>query len=187
MDRATRIQHDAQDAPRPDRDRGGLALSAARDRARHLRELRQRGDDRTPQAAVRHRSDRQELPQRDHPGQLHLPHPRVRADGDGVLRRAATAPRSGTSIGSTPDSSGMSTSVSTPTTCGCSSIPRTSCRTTPTARSTSSTSSASRAIRGANSKASPTERTSTCQRTQSIPASTCRSTTRPPTPATCRT
>ena len=25
--------------------------------------------------------DRQELPQRDHPGQLHLPHPRVRADG----------------------------------------------------------------------------------------------------------
>jgi glycyl-tRNA synthetase len=30
---------------------------------------------------------RQELPQRDHPGQLHLPDPRVRADGDGVLRR----------------------------------------------------------------------------------------------------
>ena len=27
------------------------------------------------QAAVRHRPDRQELPQRDHPWQLHLPHP----------------------------------------------------------------------------------------------------------------
>ena len=40
------------------------------------------------EAAVRHRADRQELPQRDHPGQLHLPDPRVRADGDGVLRRA---------------------------------------------------------------------------------------------------
>ena len=40
------------------------------------------------EAAVRHRPDRQELPQRDHAGQLHLPHPRVRADGDGVLRRA---------------------------------------------------------------------------------------------------
>ena len=40
------------------------------------------------EAAVRHRPDRQELPQRDHARQLHLPHPRVRADGDGVLRQA---------------------------------------------------------------------------------------------------
>ena len=39
-----------------------------------------------PQAAVRHRADRQGLPQRDHAGQLHLPHARVRADGDRVLR-----------------------------------------------------------------------------------------------------
>ena len=44
------------------------------------------------EAAVRHRPDRQELPQRDHPGQLHLPDPRVRADGDGVLRRAGDRP-----------------------------------------------------------------------------------------------
>ena len=88
VDRAARIQHDAQDLPRPHRDRGGPALSASRDRAGHLRQLRQRGDHRAPQAAVRYRADRQELPQRDHPGQLHLPHPRVRADGDGVLRRA---------------------------------------------------------------------------------------------------
>ena len=43
----------------------------------------------TPQeAAVRHRPGRQELPQRDHARQLRLPHPRVRADGDGVLRAA---------------------------------------------------------------------------------------------------
>ena len=40
------------------------------------------------EAAVRHRPDRQVVPQRDHARQLHLPHPRVRADGDGVLRRA---------------------------------------------------------------------------------------------------
>jgi glycyl-tRNA synthetase len=39
-------------------------------------------------AAVRHRAGRQVVPQRDHPGQLHLPHARVRADGDGVLRPA---------------------------------------------------------------------------------------------------
>ena len=86
MDRAARLQHDAQDLPRPDRDRGGPALSASRDRAGHLRQLRERRDHRTP-APVRHRPDRQELPQRDHPRQLHLPHPRVRADGDGILRR----------------------------------------------------------------------------------------------------
>ena len=37
---------------------------------------------------LRHRPDRQGVPQRDHPGELHLPHPRVRADGDAVLRQA---------------------------------------------------------------------------------------------------
>ena len=36
-------------------------------------------------AAVRDRPDRQVLPERDHARQLHLPDPRVRADGDGVL------------------------------------------------------------------------------------------------------
>ena len=40
------------------------------------------------EGAVRHRPDRQGVPQRDHPGQLHLPDPRVRADGDAVLRQA---------------------------------------------------------------------------------------------------
>ena len=38
--------------------------------------------------AVWHRADRQGVPQRDHAGQLHFPHARVRADGDAVLRRA---------------------------------------------------------------------------------------------------
>ncbi len=43
--------------------------------------------------AVRHRPDRQILPQRDHARQLHLPHPRVRADGAGVLLQAGHRPR----------------------------------------------------------------------------------------------
>ncbi len=44
--------------------------------------------DHAPEAPLRHRPDRQGLPQRDHPRQLHLPRPRVRADGDRVLRQA---------------------------------------------------------------------------------------------------
>ena len=108
----------------------GLHYLRPGDRAGHLRQLRQRGDHSAQEAAVRHRPDRQELPQRDHPGQLHLPHPRVRADGDGVLRRAVHRAANGTSTGSTPGCSGTSTSASTATTCGSTSIPRRSCRTT---------------------------------------------------------
>ena len=63
-------------------------LPAAGDRAGHLRQLQERRPARAPQAAVRHRPDRQVVPQRDHARQLHLPHARVRADGDGVLRPA---------------------------------------------------------------------------------------------------
>ena len=54
------------------------------------------------------------LPQRDHAGQLHLPHPRVRADGDGVLRQA----RHGRGVAPVLDRrahrAGTSTSASTP-------------------------------------------------------------------------
>ena len=187
VDRAARVQHDAQDLSRSDRDRGGPALSAAGDRAGDFRQLRQRGDDRAPQAAVRYRPDRQELPQRDHPGQLHLPHPRVRADGDGVLRRARDRTGVAPVLDRHPVGTGTPTSASTARTCGCTSTRRRSCRTTPTARSTSSTSSASPATRGANSRVSPTGPTSTYPRTQSIPASTCPSMTRSPTPGMCPT
>src|SRR5215213_3690185 len=54
----------------------------------HPRELQERPDDDAQEAPVRHRADRQVVPQRDHPRQLRLPDPRVRADGDGVLRAA---------------------------------------------------------------------------------------------------
>ena len=77
-----------QDLPGRRRRRVGPALPAAGDRAGHLHQLPQRHAGDAQEAALRHRPDRQELPQRDHAGQLHLPHPRVRADGDGVLRQA---------------------------------------------------------------------------------------------------
>ena len=43
------------------------------------------------EGALRHRPDRQVVPQRDQPRQLRLPHARVRADGDAVLRAARRA------------------------------------------------------------------------------------------------
>ncbi len=118
-----------------------------------------------PQAAVRHRPDRQELPQRDHPRQLHLPHPRVRADGDGVLRRA------GHRRGVAPVLDRRAHAVvrrprhRRRTTCATTSTRRRSSPTTPSGPSTSSTASASRARSGASSRASPTAPTSTSRRT----------------------
>ena len=72
-----------------DRGRVRAALPAPGDRAGHLRQLRQRradhaGRSRRSASARWASSFRNEIT----PGQLHLPHPRVRADGDGVLRRA---------------------------------------------------------------------------------------------------
>ena len=93
VDRAARVQHDAQDLPRRHRGRVGPALPAPRDGPGHLRQLQQRHAGLAQEAAVRHRPDGQELPQRDHAGQLHLPHARVRADGDGVLRQAGRGRR----------------------------------------------------------------------------------------------
>ena len=88
MDRTAGILRPPQDLPRPGGQRGRPALPAPGNGPGHLRELQQRADHVPQEAAVRHRPDRQVLPQRDHPGQLHLPHPRVRADGNGILRRA---------------------------------------------------------------------------------------------------
>ena len=86
--RAAPVQPDVRDPRRPGRRRGLGGLPAAGDGAGHLHQLQERARLRPQEAAVRDRPDRQVLPQRDHPRQLHLPHPRVRADGDGVLRPA---------------------------------------------------------------------------------------------------
>ncbi len=51
-----------------------------------VRQLQERPAVDAQEAALRHRPDRQELPQRDQPRQLRLPDARVRADGDAVLR-----------------------------------------------------------------------------------------------------
>ena len=159
--RAAAVQRPAEDLPRPGGERGGPALPAARDRAGHLRQLPQRDDLGAQEAAVRHRADRQVVPQRDHAGQLHLPHPRVRADGDGVLRRAGHRRGVARVL-----AAGALELVHRPRacarrTCASSSTRRRSCRTTRSAPSTSSTASTSAARSSTSSRASPTAPTST--------------------------
>ena len=139
------------------------------------------------EAAVRHRADRQELPQRDHAGQLHLPHPRVRADGDGVLRQAGR----GRGVAPVLDRRAHPL-VHRPRHQPRQPAPlrarrRRSSATTPSAPSTSSTASASRAASGASSRASPTAPTSTSRRTASTPAPTSSTSTRPAVRSTRRT
>ena len=76
----------------PGGGRGARGLPASRDGAGHVHQLRQRAGHHAQEAALRHRAGRQVLPQRDHAAELRLPHPRVRADGDGVLRPARREP-----------------------------------------------------------------------------------------------
>ena len=101
--RAAHVQPDAADVPRAGGGRCGDGVPAAGDGAGHLRELRERAELDAPEAAVRHRADRQVVPQRDHAAQLHLPRARAGADGDGVLLLsgglAARCTRSGSRTG----------------------------------------------------------------------------------------
>ncbi len=159
--RAEGLLGSREDLPRRRRRRVGPALPAPRDRAGHLRELRERAHGLPQEAAVRHRPGRQGVPQRDHARQLHLPHARVRADGDRVLHAAGRGAASGSSTGSRPAGTGSSTSASTPPTCAGTTCPKRTAPTTRPARSTSSTSSASPARSGASSWASPTAPTTT--------------------------
>ena len=107
-DRRPQVQHDVQDLRRRDGGLLGRGLPAARDRPGHLRQLQERPGHHARQGALRHRADRQELPQRDQPAELHLPLPRVRADGDRVLLPSRARPTSGTSTGATRGTSGTS-------------------------------------------------------------------------------
>ena len=100
VDRAADVLRPHEDLPRPGRQRGRPALPAPRDGAGHLRELLERRHRLAQEAAVRHRPGRQGVPQRDHARQLHLPHARVRADGDRVLHRARRRAGSGSTAGS---------------------------------------------------------------------------------------
>ena len=87
-DRGARLQPDVRDDDRPGQGVRRDRLPAPGDRAGHLHQLQERAAVLAQEAAVRDRPGRQVLPQRDHARQLHLPHARVRADGDGVLRAA---------------------------------------------------------------------------------------------------
>ena len=150
-----------EDLPRRRRRRVRPALPAPRDRAGHLRQLRQRRDGRAQEAAVRRRPGRQGVPQRDHPRQLHLPHARVRADGDRVLRAARRRAGVVRALGR-----GVLGLVRRPRRrsrahASLRRVRRKTARTTPPARSTSSTSSGSRASSGASSWASRTAPTTT--------------------------
>ncbi len=82
------VQPDVQDVHGPGRGQRVGRLSAAGNRAGHLCQLSERPAVDAAEGAVRHRADRQGVSERDHAGKLHLSHPRVRADGDAVLRRA---------------------------------------------------------------------------------------------------
>ena len=99
--RAARVQPDVQDHRRRDGQRGGRRLPAARNGPGHLRQLQERLRQHAGAGAVRHRPDRQELPQRDHAAELHVPLARVRADGDRVLLPSERRRASGTSTGAT--------------------------------------------------------------------------------------
>ena len=179
---ARAVQPDVRDLDRARPRRGLARLPAAGDGAGHLRQLQERHLVAAREAAVRHRADRQELPQRDHARELPLPDARVRADGDGVLRAARPTRSSGTSTGSASAAAGTSTSACARATCACARTTPTSSRTTRAARATSSTSSRSA---GRSSRASRTAATTTSPRTPSTRArSSSGSATRS---ATCRT
>ena len=108
--RTARVQPDVRDICGCGAVRFRQGLPPTRDRAGHLRQLHERARHQPREAALRHRPDGQELPQRDQPAQLHVPLARVRADGDRVLL-PRTRPRwSGTSSGGTRVTSGTSTS-----------------------------------------------------------------------------
>ena len=109
LHRGPGLQPDVQDPRRPGRGRGRGGLPAARDGPGHVHQLRQRAPDHPQEAALRHRPGGQVLPQRDHPAELRLPHPGVRADGDGVLRPARPRPDSGSSTGWTSGTAGTRT------------------------------------------------------------------------------
>ena len=169
----------------PVKEAGVDRLPAPRDRAGHLPQLQERPAVRAQEAAVRHRPGRQVVPQRDHAGQLHLPHARVRADGDGVLRpaRRGAAVVRALARGARCDWYVRPRHPRRP--------PAPARRTTPTSSATTraapATSSTSSRSAGPSSRASPTAATSTSPSTPSTPARSSSTSTTAPASATSRT
>ena len=182
--RAAPVQPDVRDPRRPGRRARARGLPAAGDGAGDLHQLQERARLRPQEAAVRDRPGRQVLPQRDHPRQLHLPHPRVRADGDGVLRAARRRRELAPALDRASASAGTPSSASAPTTCASAPTAPTSSPTTPRRPATSSTSSRSA---GRSWRGSPTAATSTSPSTPSSAARSSSTSTSRPKSATSRT
>ncbi len=182
--RAADVQPDVQDVHGPGRGGRGGGLPAAGDGAGDLRQLPQRAAGLAAEDPVRHRADRQGVPQRDHAGELHLPHPRVRADGDAVLRAAGHGRGVVRVLAERADAVARGARAASRSGCASTSTRRTSWRTTPRRRTTSSTSSRSG---GTSSRGSTTARTSTCRGTSRRRARSSSTSTRSGTSATSRT
>ena len=188
VDRAARVQHDAQDPPRRDRGRVRPALPAPRDRPGHLPQLperREQASRKKPPFGIAQtgKSFRNEItpgnfifrtrefeqmemeffvkPGEDEQWHQYWIDERTRWYVDLGISAGEPAP------------------LRAPA--------RRSCRTTPSAPSTSSTASRSPALSGVSWRASPTAPTSTSPRTPSTPARTCPTSTRRPASATCPT
>ena len=99
--------------------RRGGGLPARRDLRVDLHRLQARARGVAAEDPVRHRADRQGVPQRDQPAQLHLPLARVRAGRAGVLLPPVARARSGSSTGSTSASASTASSASARTGCAC--------------------------------------------------------------------
>ncbi len=152
------LQPDVQDLHGAGRGAGGGGLPPPGDRPGHLRQLSECAERLPAEDPLRDRADRQGVPERNYPRELHLPDPGIRTDGDAVLRsprirlgvvRAlagmADAVAPGPGVGAGPPSVAPAR-------------PRRSWPTTPRPPSTSSTSSPSA---GKRSKASTTAAIST--------------------------
>ena len=157
--RGARLQPDVRDHGRPGQGGGLDRLPAPRDGPGHLPELQELPAVLAQEAAVRDRPDRQELPQRDHARQLHLPHARVRADGDGVLRAARRGPAVVRALARGAAELVHSTWESAPITCAC--APHDAGRAVALLERAPATSSTCSRSAGPSSRGSPTAATST--------------------------
>ena len=138
--RGAPVQPHVRDLRRPGAEDGLRRLPAARDGAGDLRQLQERARQLARKRPLRHRPDRQGVPQRDHTRQLHLPHAGVRADGDGVLRAVRRRRRVARATGCKERHAVVhGPRLRTPSVCGCATTSSTSWPTTPRPRPTSST------------------------------------------------
>ena len=183
-DRGARLQPDVRDDRRPGQGGGLDRLPAPRDRPGDLPQLQELPAVLAQEAAVRDRPDRQELPQRDHHRELHLPHARVRADGDGVLRAPGRGRQMARALaGGADELVDLARAAPRPPAAARRTTP-TSSRTTRARPATSSTCSRSA---GPSSRGSPTGATSTSPSTPSSRARSSSTSTPRPASATCRT